>query len=273
MKPNMKKIAVGNMGEEELERLQRTVLTREETRAEADLLFGAPAADMRKADRGLLEKLFVQTPGSVTMAPNLQKTASRSGVEMLKLASMLVGGPDGGDSWLKQFEGTDFLPQAIELEEQALMMDKEEQEQRAEDDIRYATQDQSRKAVWAKRDDINFQKRMLALQLAKHQAGMDSNPQEEMHPEGQEAPPQEPPMQEAPPVEAVAQPPMEKSKTSHVDAFFEMLSAPTDAQLRYPELLKVADSGTKKVPNLRPRVTTETTGPTPIRSDLSGGSA
>ena len=134
----MKKIAVGNMGEEELAQLQHIVLTREDTRAEADLLFGGPAKDMRKTDRKLLEKLFIQTPASVTMAPNLQKTASI---------------------------------------------------------------------------------------------------------------------------------------TPRVDAFFEKLSAPTDAQRRYPELMKVSAAGTVKSPNLKPRVTTDTSGPIPTKSALSGGSA
>lgn len=134
----MKKIAVGNMGEEELAQLQHIVLTRNDTRAEADLLFGGPAKDMRQTDRKLLEKLFIQTPASVTMAPNLQKTASI---------------------------------------------------------------------------------------------------------------------------------------TPRVDALFEKLSAPTDAQRRYPELLKVADSGTKKVLNLKPRVTTDSSGTSPVRASISGGSA
>ena len=269
--PFKKKIAVGNMGEEELEQLQRTVLTRDDTRAEADLLFGAPAKDMRKADRGLLEKLFLQTPASTTMAPNLQKEAKVSGVEMLKLASMLACGPDGGDSWLKQFEGTDFMHQAIELEEQSLMMERQEQEQRAEDDIRYATQDQARKATWAKRDDLNFQKRMLALELAKHNAGVGAE-QGEPAVEGQEGPPVQEQAAPPPQAEQPTPPQAEMSKTSHVDAYFENREYLTDAQKRYPELLKVA-SDTKKAISLKPRVTTDTAGATPVRSALSGGSA
>jgi hypothetical protein len=63
------------------------------------------------------------------------------------------------------------------------------------------------------------------------------------------------------------------SKTSHVDAFFANKEYLTEAQRRYPELLKVSEVGTRKVPNIKPRVTTETSGPTPTRSDLSGGSA
>ena len=54
--------------------------------------------------------------------------------------------------------------------------------------------------------------------------------------------------------------------TSNVDAFFEKLSAPDDAQQRYPELLKVAQT---PAPNLKKRPDTAI----PIRSSLSGGSA
>ena len=134
----MKKIAVGNVGEEEVARLTRVVLTREDTKSSADQLFGGEAKNMRKQDRELLEKLFIQTPASNTMAPNLQKEASVS---------------------------------------------------------------------------------------------------------------------------------------ARVDAFFEKLSAPTVAQQRYPELLKAAEAPSKKVISVKPRVTTDTSGPIPTRSSLSGGSA
>ena len=66
------------LASEEIARLRRTVLTREATRAEADVLFGEEAARMRRQDREKMEKLFVQTPGAVTMAPNLQKQSSVS---------------------------------------------------------------------------------------------------------------------------------------------------------------------------------------------------
>lgn len=71
----MKKHATGNTPLEEIARLRRMVLTREDTRAEADVLFGDEAGKMRKLDREKLEKLFIQMPGAVTMAPNLQKQA------------------------------------------------------------------------------------------------------------------------------------------------------------------------------------------------------
>lgn len=66
--------------DEELSRVRRTVLTREDTRAEADLLFGDVAKKVRKADTEKMKRLFVQAAASQTMAPNLQgdteKTAS-----------------------------------------------------------------------------------------------------------------------------------------------------------------------------------------------------
>jgi hypothetical protein len=135
------KIAFTGNPDEDLYRTLGMHLTREQTRAEADALFGGAAADMRKKDRGELEKLFVQTPASQTMAPNLQKQAS---AEMPEPDPVLL--------------------------------------------------------------------------------------------------------------------------TANVDAFFEKLSAPDDAQRRYPELLKVAQ---KPTPNLKPRPDTQA----PVRSNLSGGAA
>jgi hypothetical protein len=279
MRNPFQKIAVGNMGEEELERVQRTVLTRDETRAEADLLFGEYAKDMRKEDRALLEKLFAQTPAAVTMAPNLQKNASKR-VGMLKLASTLACGPDGGENWLTQFEGTSLLPQAIALEEQNLQMEQEDIQGRIEEQHRYSQQDQERNARYQKGDQLRMEKRVLALELAKQKAGLSggeegAEPPPEGHPEEQGAkepqqPPQEPP--QAPPQAPGAQ--KTASITPRVDAFFEKLSAPTDAQRRYPELMKVAGgAGTVKTPNTKARVTTDRSGPTPTKSDLSGGSA
>lgn len=267
----MKKIAVGNMGEEELERVQRVVMTRDDTRAEADLLFDG-AKDMRKTDRGMLEKLFVQTPASVTMAPNLQKSASAAPYTFMKLASMLECGPNGSDNWLSQFEGSPLMAKAIALEEQSLQFQQEDMQRRLEDDVRYQQQDTERKAHWQKNDKISLQKRVLALELAKEKAGLTAQP--EAAPEGEEVGPQE----EAAPEQLQEQAlPSQVQKTAsitpRVDAFFEKLAAPSDAQRRYPELMKVAASGTKKVPNLKPRVTTELSGPTPVRASISGGSA
>jgi len=59
---------------ESLYQATRQILTRAETKAEADVLFNH-SKDSRKKDRRQLEKLFVQTDGAETMAPNLQKEA------------------------------------------------------------------------------------------------------------------------------------------------------------------------------------------------------
>ena len=69
------KIAVGNLGEEELARFKQIVLTRNLTRAQAETLFThanqAKAQAQRKVDG-----LFVQAKGAETMSPMLAKTAS-----------------------------------------------------------------------------------------------------------------------------------------------------------------------------------------------------
>lgn len=268
------KVAVGNMGEEELERMQRTVLTRDDTKAEADLLFGEYAKDMRKTDKALLEKLFIQTPAAVTMAPNLQKEASMKPVELLKLAMSLSAGPSGEESWIAQFEGTSLLPQAIQLEEQSLQMDQEDIQNRIEEQARYGQQDQERNARWQKRDQLQLQKRVLALELAKEKAGLGAQQEGEGQEQEAEMPAeheQVEPAQEAAP-QGMPEP-KTASVTARVDAYFEKLSAPSDAQRRYPELLKAAGMDTPKAVNLKARSATASTGQTAVRSSLSGGSA
>lgn len=71
----MDKEAVGNIGEEEMSFIKHVRLTRDDTRRDANALF-TKAHQSRDRDRKLVEKLFVQAPGAVTMAPNLQKEAS-----------------------------------------------------------------------------------------------------------------------------------------------------------------------------------------------------
>lgn len=55
-----------------------------------------------------------------------------------------------------------------------------------------------------------------------------------------------------------------------VDAFFEKLAEPTEAQRRYPELMKVAKATMRKVPESSLK---DPPGATPVKSNLSGGSA
>ena len=134
------KIAYTGNPDEDLARALGMHLTRERTRAEADVLFGGSAAEMRKKEQAALNKLFIQTPAaeSPTQAMNMHKTSS------------------------------------------------------------------------------------------------------------------------------VEEP--EPSIAPHVDAFFEKLAAPDEAQRRYPELRKVAQT---PAPDLKPRTKTQL----PVRASLSGGSA
>jgi hypothetical protein len=64
------------------------------------------------------------------------------------------------------------------------------------------------------------------------------------------------------------------SKTAHVDTFFLQGGHLTEAQRRYPELLKVAQVNNRPAPDLTKKPSaTATTGALPSRSALSGGSA
>jgi hypothetical protein len=69
------------------------------------------------------------------------------------------------------------------------------------------------------------------------------------------------------------------SVTANVDGFFDKIAAAslTDAQVRYPELLKVSAApggrGTFVLPTLSKRSTTPTRGASPVQSPLSGGAA
>lgn len=69
------KEAVGNLGAEEANFLKYVRLTREDTRRDVNELFSV-AHQNRDRDRKLMEKLFVQTPGAMTMSDNLLKNAS-----------------------------------------------------------------------------------------------------------------------------------------------------------------------------------------------------
>lgn len=84
---SVEKLAVGNLGEEELNFLKHVRLTREDTRADANALFSV-AHQTRARDRQLLEKLFVQTPGALTMGHNLLKEASAEQLETFEKISV-----------------------------------------------------------------------------------------------------------------------------------------------------------------------------------------
>lgn len=86
----MKKVAgCSTEGQEELAQVRRIVLTREDTKAQADVLFGNVAREMRKAERAKIDSLFVTAPLNQTMTPSLQKVSAALHVEAFfdKLAS------------------------------------------------------------------------------------------------------------------------------------------------------------------------------------------
>lgn len=72
----MKKIAVGNLGAEERAQTEHKVITRAQTRAEADLLFNNKATEIAAANQKRMKQLFAQASGAETMAPSLAKTAA-----------------------------------------------------------------------------------------------------------------------------------------------------------------------------------------------------
>ena len=94
-----------------------------------------------------------------------------NGDENSKLASLEACGQGGSVgrecTWLDKYKETPLFAKAVELEKALLQLDMEEQQQReAERAARPAPSD-----VWAKRDAINLQKRMLDLDLVMAQAG------------------------------------------------------------------------------------------------------
>jgi hypothetical protein len=334
-----KKIAVGNGGEEELEQLQRIVLTRNDTRAAADVLFGAPAAAARKVDRGLLEKLFVQTPAAVVMAPNLQKTSAVHE----KIARVFGESPPGNS-----IEGE--IPYHVRRKEYESYANKKSREAPTPYSTSVPTGalvgglggaavgaghagvrgaaigglggallggltgaglsasdkahiESAKKAIKSRENldsalagHIHAVKQHArtteAMERASERMSAERRHQDTMSALGGLADrgPREVNVNHhyeakktsgkclncgAPATGGLCEycGANDFSKTSHVAAFFEKLSAPTEAQQRYPELLKAAEMDTKKVLSIKPRVTTDTTGTTPTRSSLSGGSA
>lgn len=69
----------------------------------------------------------------------------------------------------------------------------------------------------------------------------------------------------------------EKRSSANVEAYFDNREYLTEAQRRYPELLKAASGRggdpSRPTPNLKPRITTPESGPDPVKSSLSGGAA
>jgi len=88
----MKKVAVSNLGAEERAQTEAKVLTRAATRAEAETLFDQANVAKAKAQRQV-KGLFAQAEGAETMAPMLAKTAS------LKKLAKIFGEHVPGESY------------------------------------------------------------------------------------------------------------------------------------------------------------------------------
>jgi hypothetical protein len=123
-----------------------------------------------------------------------KKEKTASSVELMKLAYSLSCGPDGGETWIKQFEGTPLLPQALELEKESIQSEMEDMQRNAESTR--ASNEQ-----WQRRDQINMKKRLLALTLAEQSLGGAAEGAPEMG--AQEMPP------EAVGAEGAVQPPVD----------------------------------------------------------------
>lgn len=196
--------------EEELARTHHLMRTREDTRAEADVLFGAPAKAMRLSETAKMRKLFVQAPVAQTMAPNLQGGSEKVAVSEKYVADaarqVLQQGGSKGRSGLKRV--SDFVTSNAQK----------------------GAQSPGKKGKRISSANAAFQELMKTGSVAPN-----------------------------------------------VDAFFEKLAnaQTTEAQRRYPELLKVAAprAGTFKVPDTTLKRPTPGFGENPSKSSLSGGSA
>jgi hypothetical protein len=225
------KFASGNP-EDELYRSLSQHISRETCRAEADALFGGTAAENRKRDRAALERLFVQTPAAQIQSPNLlAEGKEKQSFEIKPEDRSSIPKKEYAQPGKKAPEGGGKgkypIPDAQHYRS-ALGFAKMHGDTKAEAAIR------------AKGKAMGYgdekEKKSALASLAST----------------------EPAEQE---IELV-----EPNLTANVDAFFEKLSAPDEAQQRYPELLKVAQ---KPAVNLKPRPKDQD----PVRSDLSGGSA
>lgn len=121
------------------------------------------AATEKTASRQLVDKL------KEFSLDELQKLAA--GDETCKLAyAMDACGPGGSDNtWLGKYTGTPLFSKAVELEKALLQLDMEEQQQREQE--RAARPQPS--DVWARRDALQLQKRMLDLDLVMAENGGD----------------------------------------------------------------------------------------------------
>ncbi len=108
--------------------------------------------------------------------------------------------PSGEFCWLDKYKGTPLFEQAVQIEKALLQLDMEAQQQREAE----LTARPEPSTIWARRDALNLQKRMLDLDLVLAEAGGGAPPMEEAGPPGPPAVPAPPKAPKAPKEESVS---------------------------------------------------------------------
>lgn len=260
----LKIAGVANLGAEELTRARVTVLTRARTRADAEQLFSA-AAGARAKEQRKIDGLFVQADGAETMSPMLAKTAA------VQSFRKLAGEFEKNSDWTTTLKKGAYLGKS--------MLNKAVHTSPAEfarnvkngpgEELRSMGQSAARQAkLTAHRlveEPINFplRKAKAVATGSKKLLGKSVGKAGSL-------------------LQRVGDKIKYSSPTANVDAFFDKLAEArrTDAQRRYPELLKASAApgvGTRPTPSISQRVTSagnsSTRGNTPSRAMLSGGAA
>lgn len=251
------KIAVSNLGAEELAQFKWTVRNRSDTQMEADALFERNP-EVRKKDRAELEKLFIQTPAAVTNAPNLQKQASVEKVAGLKRGLRILHSQAKNAA-----KGKPDSPGLKEAWETAVDKMGRRAAKAAGDHPAHAesskpfrpfikktlSHPQNKSAIRRGLGDVKSLMASRAAQVAKTVTAS---------------------------VKCICPKPncpaCKKQKTSAIDTYLakQERTKLSEAQVRFPELLKVA----APAPILPKKISPDAkSGPTPAQSSLSGGSA
>lgn len=216
------------------EQFHAMLRSRIDTDAEFKILFTHAAKAMKKGDRSLMDKLLVQAPAAVTQAPNLVKTSAEKKQISKKQALLLGLGVTGAGAAGGAAAGY----------------------------FHGRHQTNKKLADFGRATGIHIRGTGLGRAVGKHYAKKGALVGGALMGAGAAA-------------QAYRMHKRGKIKKSSVDQFFEDHgNFMTEAQQRYPELLKVA-AGVQTVPNLKPKSvgTTKITGPIPTQSSLSNGSA
>lgn len=121
----------------------------------------AHAQMVRAVEAQEMHELLIKLP-----APELQKIASLGSVKAA------IGSCDG-DTFLEKFKGTELMQKAIALVEQELQLDAMDIQRREQ-----RRNEAPESSIWDAQDKLRLQKRLLELELAKMQMGVQSPEQQ-----------------------------------------------------------------------------------------------